>query len=88
MTESPPRRAVNRSEAQLAIFAASRALGLSLDIDQLRAIGDLTCTLDDINMVVDMLAGGKASPKELGPDRLRAIVQALRARAPGSGGRA
>jgi hypothetical protein len=80
-----PRRAVNRAEAQLALFVAGRALGISLDVDQLRAMADLTCTLDDITLAVDLLSGGKAATaKELSPDRLRAIVQALRAT--GSGG--
>lgn len=71
------RRQVNRAEAQLAVYAAGRALGIAIDVDQLRAIAELTHTIDDVNTVVDRLVSAKrANP---GSPDVRAVVRALQA---------
>jgi hypothetical protein len=56
------RRHVHTAEAELAYFAAATALQIGLDVDQLRALADLTREIADVKLAVEtMRATARAS---------------------------
>jgi len=71
-------RTVNRAEAQLAYFAAATALGITFDVGELKAMADLTLSLEDIKAaVVEM----RQWPVNHDPTaRFQAVLKALRTR--------
>jgi hypothetical protein len=53
---STTRRTVGRGEAQLAYFAATRAIGVVVDVQELSALAEVTFDIEDLKYAVDRIS--------------------------------